>query len=293
MTKQLLLPTLLLLLFCSCDVINPSEPIPAYISVDDAQLDAQIIQGTDSEKITDVWLTIDGQFLGAYTLPATFPVLETGEREITLQAGIRDNGINAMPEIYPFLEPFEVTRTLVEEEITEINPVFRYLDITKFAFIEDFDGVAHQFQETRVGRPEQFTLVEDGSFEGGQSAYIQLDTSSIIFQAATIDRFSDIVSGTSSTVYLEVNYRSNIPVTFGVIGHRPGVTPPGGQILLDAGFTPSAEWNKIYFNLSLLVSQLQAEEYQVVFQAFIPVSEGEITLEKGEVWLDNIKLVHF
>lgn len=64
--------TFLLLLFkcTSCDVINPTEDIPAYIYIADFQLNTNPNQGTSSDKITDVWVSLNNDFLGVYPLPA-------------------------------------------------------------------------------------------------------------------------------------------------------------------------------------------------------------------------------
>ena len=278
----------------SCDVINPAEDIPAYVSVQGVDIETNLItEGTANQKITEVWVTVDGIFLGAYTLPSTFPVIaEAGEHEIVFQAGIKDNGITSTPDIYPFLSVYETTVNLEPEQTVEIKPLFSYTDITEFAFIEDFEGGAQVFTDISLGREDQFSLVEEGAFESGRSAKITLDSDNITFQAATLEKYNNLVSINSSAVYLEVNYKSEVPVVFGVIGHAAGSTAEG-QTLFSSGFLPSENWNKIYFNLSIIISQLRLDEYQIVFQAAIPLEGTEPTMETADVWLDNIKLVHF
>lgn len=284
---------LLLFMLASCDVINPEEGIPAYIYVPDIELQTNnITEGTSSEKITDVWLNLDGGFLGAYTLPALIPILETGNREITLQAGIKDNGINSTPEIYPFYESFVYTPELVSEKIDTIRPVIGYQDGAEFAFIENFERSAHLFQDVQRGNASQVTLVTEGVFEGSQSLKIQLDSTSSVVELATNGRFGGLTAQ-NPLVYLEVNYRSDVPVVFGVIGHEVNGLPSQGVRALNPGFVPNQEWNKIYFNLSLLINQVNRAEYQVILQAFIPLENGQFTRAAANVWLDNIKLVHF
>jgi hypothetical protein len=279
----------------SCDIINPAEEVPAYINVQSVDIQTNpITEGTSNQKITEVWVTVDGIFLGAYTLPSTFPlIVEPGEHEIAFQAGIKDNGITSSPDIYPFFSVYETTVNLEPEQTVEIRPSFNYTAITSFAFVENFEGGSQVFRDISLGREDQFALVEEGAFENGRSAKITLDNDNITFQAATIERYNNLVSINSTDVYLEVNYKSDIPVVFGVIGHTAGSTAEG-QPLFSSGFLPSANWNKIYFNLSLIISQLRLDEYQVVFQAAIPLDEeNQPSMETAEVWLDNIKLVHF
>lgn len=288
----LLVASLMLLSLGSCDLINPEEGIPAYIAVNSAQLNTSLSEGSNSERITEAWLSVNGNFLGAYTLPSpSVPILTTGPTEIALQAGIKDNGINSTPDIYPFYDIYTTTVDLEADATVEIKPVYNYRDNTQFAFIEDFQGASQVFQDIVVGNEEQLTIVSEDAFEGGASAKITLDTSSIIFQAATLERYANLVSSSSATVYLEVNYKSDVPVTFGVVGYASGAT--NGETIFSPGFLPSENWNKIYFNLSLMISQINLDEYQVIFQAFIPIEGGELTMESANVWLDNIKLVHF
>lgn len=278
----------------SCDIINPEEGIPAYIYVPDIELQTNsTLEGTGSEKITDLWLSLDNGFLGAYTLPALIPILETDTREISLQAGIKDNGITSTPEIYPFYESFTFSPTLAPEEVDTIRPVvIGYQDGVQFAFIENFERSTHLFQDVRRGDPGQAQLVAEGAFEGNQSLRIRLDSTSSVVELATNSRFSELTRQ-SPLVYLEVNYRSDVPVVFGVIGHQANGLPSQGIAALNPGFSPNQEWNKIYFNLSRLIIDVNREEYQVILQAFIPIENGQLSLGAANVWLDNIKLVHF
>ncbi|MCB0564191.1 MAG: hypothetical protein KDD01_07430 [Phaeodactylibacter sp.] len=277
----------------SCDIINPEEDIPAYIYVPDIELQANsITEGSSSEKITEVWLSLDGGFLGAYSLPALIPLLETGSREIILQAGIKDNGINSTPDIYPFYETSTYNKTLVSNVVDTIRPVIGYQDVAKFAFIENFERSTHLFQDIRRGQLSQVQLVAEGAFEGSQSLRIRLDTTSSILEVATNARYSELTKQ-SPLVYLEVNYRSDVPVVFGVIGHDINGLPSQGEAALDPGFSPREDWNKIYFNLSRMIVDLNREEYQVVLQAYIPIENGQLSKKSADIWLDNIKLVHF
>ncbi len=286
-----LLPALLLL--TACDIINPEEDIPAYLYVPDFTLTTNAItEGSASEKITDVWLSIDGDFLGAYTLPALIPLLEVGERDIVLQAGIKDNGINATPDIYPYYQDFRLARTLIPDMVDTLRPAIRYRNDVQFAFIENFEGNSQIFQDVRRGSLNQIQITDAGVFEGNGACLIRLDSSMSILEVATNSRFANLASR-SPFVYLEVNYKSDVPVVFGLIGNDRNGLPSQEIIILNPGFSPKEEWNKIYFNLSFILAEMGKEEYQVVFQAFIPIENGQLSRNKANVWLDNIKLLHF
>jgi hypothetical protein len=84
--------------------------------------------------------------------------------------------------------------------------------------------------------------------------------------------------------YLEVNYRSEAPVIFGIIAPELG----NYNRYYDPGFLPKDTWNKIYFNLGPVIFNSREEEYQIAFQALLPTDR-----DSARVWIDNIKLVHF
>ena len=291
--KSLIACLLAIGLLAGCDIINPEEPIPGYIHIPEVSVQSIEEQGSASAKITEAWVTVDGEFIGAFPIPSDIPILKQGEVEVFVQAGIKDNGIGSTPEIYPFYEAYQQVVTLGENTTDTLRPVFRYLDATTFALVEGFESGSQVFRDVFAGNISQFDVVESGAFEGEGALRIQLDSLSPLVQVATFERFPQIVDNNSSLVYLEMNYRSEVPVVFGLIGYESGQLA-GGQTEYIAGFLPSAEWNKIYFNFSLEAIQLGRDEYQVFLQASIPDgADGAPTTDQATIWLDNVKLLHF
>lgn len=280
------------LLAAACEKDELPQDVPAYLYLQPFELRTQEAgQGSDSEKITEAWLSVDGAFLGAYSLPALVPVLAEGAREISLQAGIRDNGIARTPEVYPFYEIFRTTRNLQANVVDTIRPVTRYVERTRFSLIDDFDRGPTVFREIRIGTTDNaLRPTETMVFEGNASGVIRLTAQSPVVELASEVRYSDL-DANSPFVYLEVNYKSEVPVVWGLIAYRFGA--PGGAPLFEPGFRPSEEWNKIYFNLSPLIAAGNFSEYQLALQAAIPLQDGRLTAQEAFVWLDNIKLVHF
>lgn len=280
------------LLLSACELINPAEEIPAFLYIPAFQVETDRTQGSASAKITDVWVTVDDQFLGAYPLPAVIPILASGAAEIRLEAGIKDSGIAARPEIYPFYAPFTDQIDLNPRQIDTIRPLIRYRENIRFAFIEDFDKGTHLFQELLRGDDfNRISLSDESAFEGNFSGKLLLDRVHPLVELATSERFRDL-STRGFQVYLEINYRSEAPVVFGIIG-RSVNTPGDDLVRYDPGFLPSENWNKIYLNLSLLVLDNPFDEYQISLQAFLPQENGNFTVDNATVWLDNIKLIHF
>ncbi|MEL7220259.1 MAG: hypothetical protein AAGJ93_03005 [Bacteroidota bacterium] len=277
-----------ILILSSCNLINPEEDIPAYLEIAPFTLTTNLAtQGSASEKITEAWVFIDGVFLGVYDLPATVPVLQAGVTEVTVEAGIRDNGISSTPEIYPFYEAYEVNLDLVPGETFNVQPQTQYLSNTKFALIEDFeDNRPRLFTQQILGSGE-ISLVTADAFEGQYSGFFGLSKENQpILEISTELAFSELQED-GVFVYLEVNYRSDAPVLWGIVGETDAIT--GLERYYGSGFTPKAEWNKIYFNLSQSIFDSQLDEFQVGLQAFLRVEDPDT----ANVYLDNIKLVHF
>lgn len=283
---------IMLSIFSGCEIINPEEPIPAYIYVESFDVTTDFAtEGSSASKITDVWLFDGGDFLGSFPLPATIPVLQSGQTTLTLKAGIKDNGIAATPDIYPFYEPYVTTLDLKEGQVDTLHPTIGYTANTKFALIESFESGNHAFNEIRLGSIEnKITLSDVDAFEGDYSALVQLDTTHSVVELATGLNIRDLTK-TGLKVYLELNYKTDVDVFFGLIGFDD--THPAGERLFEHGVGVKSEWNKIYFNLSSVANTNDYDFYKVGFQSYIP-KEGESFIQNNaKIYLDNIKLLHF
>lgn len=278
----------IILLISACDIINPEEQVPAYLDIQPFTLNTVVgAQGSASEKITEVWVFVDGTFLGVYDLPATVPVLNYGPTVVRLEAGIKDNGISSTPEIYPFYEPFEVTLNLEADKTETIQPTTRYSTDTKFAFIEDFEDSRPRIFTESIFQNADLERTQTEVFEGNYSGQFSLERENRpLVELTSAAEFNGLQDG-GVFVYLEVNYRSDVPVAWGIAGVRSSAT--GQEQFYDPGFVSSTEWNKIYLNLSQLIFDAQIEDYKIALQAFMT----ETSPDSSNVYLDNIKLVHF
>lgn len=141
--KKTLLFSLLGLIFIpfnSCELIDEPEQIPAYIQIDTMHVNANYNdEGTESHNIKDAWLFVNNQLIGPFELPMKAPVLEEGEQTVEIFAGIDDNGVISLPEVYPFYNRYKINKTLIAGEAITIEPNIVYDEDTKFAFIEDFE----------------------------------------------------------------------------------------------------------------------------------------------------------
>ncbi|MEM9886573.1 MAG: hypothetical protein AAF849_11830 [Bacteroidota bacterium] len=276
--------------FYSCDIINPEEAIPAYLQIDTISfISTNPSHGTSNQKITEAWVTVNDVFLGVYDLPARVPVLESGRVAVEVNAGIKDNGIGRLPEIYPFFEPYKVDVELIPAETIQLNPTTSYKEDLNFAFVEEFEVGGNLFTDDLDGN-DTTSLVSSSIdvFEGNRSGLIRLTESHPVAELATdfSNKFEDL-QARGVEVYLELNYKTDVEVAFGIIGHEESVFSPTEKIYEPVLF-PRASWNKVYLNLSETVFVVQGEAYQIaILTALAP---GQTA---GNVYLDNIKLIHF
>jgi len=284
LSKQVLIAFLLCTGFSACDIINPEEEIPAYIEI----LPYEYTVGEDgstSTKITDGWIYVGGELLGAFELPKTVPVLLSGEVTVLLDAGVKENGINFTPTIYPFYARYSETVELVPGEVVTVQPTTRYdTDYVQMVFDEDFN-------DATIGFTEEVSKTLEEVREGSGSGFFELDKEDKPASEArsiALEKFP--VEG--NIAFLEIDYKSDVVIFVGIIGFDA----LGQETFSDLtyGLNPKEEWNKVYLNYSQLLNTLQQRNtqfYQIRVAAQIPIENGEFIMENAEIRLDNIKLI--
>jgi len=272
----------------SCDLVNPEEPEPAYLEINEFVFSTDVAtQGSSSSKITEVWLFVDGEYKGAYDLPAFIPVLKEGPAKIRLEAGIKENGRRLTPDIYPFYSPFTIDVTLEANKTETITPVTTYLPEAKFSFIEDYEDNRIRIFTDNITGNQSIIRTQDDAFEGQYSGQFYLTKDSVrVVEFSTSTSFNSLMDN-GVYVYLEINYKSDVPVAWGVVGQVDIIT--GLERSLEVGFSANEEWNKIYLNISKSIVDSQLDDYKIAFQAFLL----EESPDSANVLIDNIKLVHF
>ncbi|MBP6827791.1 MAG: hypothetical protein KA165_14610 [Saprospiraceae bacterium] len=282
---HLLLPVIL---WSGCK--DDPEQIPAYLELQPFAVNAQ--GGASWQKITDGWLYVNGEFLGAYTLPATVPILAEGESEVILFPGVKENGISATPNIYPFLKRYEVQHVLTPAQTTTVSPVTEYEANVEFPWESrgEFDsGSTLQFENRDGDNNTGYSLSTDGAFSG-KSVLMEVDTSHWLIEIAS-EKASQLPVTGEKQVWLEMNYKNDMPFTLYLLGTK-GTSNELAQVVYQ--FNNSENWNKIYLNLTEFLTATAQEDYRLFFRTTLPRNESnKFTQNSGRVMLDNIRLVHF
>lgn len=275
-------------LFFACNPLDPAQEIPSYIAIDTISFEVtDPDHQTSHQKISDAWVYVNDVLIGAYELPVTLPVLAEGKQNVMVFGGIKVNGIAATRAAYPFFQGWAQTVDLKLKETVKLKPVANYSTSTFFRYSTDFeneldlvslpDGKANPVLVTsnQVLNPE---------INGLSCAGITLDATNNRFSVRQKTDTSLWLPTGGKLVFMELSYKCNHPFSVGVIASYP----TGDEAYRVMTINPSENWNKIYVNLTSVVSEnFQAKGYNIMFFA-----EREENIAKGEIYLDNIKVVY-
>jgi hypothetical protein len=267
----------LLLLFQDCKKM-PNGGVPIYLEIDTVLVSSTLDQGSASHKITDVWVTANGENRGVYPLPAKIPILASGDVRFIVSAGIRDNGISSTRAEYAFynVDEFVLNGTESGKTYTR-NSVFTYLSGAKFAFKESFEG-GNAFENlTRIT-----SNVDANVYEGAAAGKMSLGPNDTAVVAYNTNGFP--ITGAGKEVYLELDYKSDAFFEVGLITTKGGVLGNYYKMTI----APKSEWNKIYINLSNEAGTIVADEYRLYFK-IAKLADGTT----ATTYIDNIKVVQF
>ncbi|MAZ96817.1 hypothetical protein OAQ85_00490 [Schleiferiaceae bacterium] len=286
-TLFLLYSVLIVLSLKSCD--TAPAPEVAYLKVDSLTVNALIGQGTSSSNINTFWIEQNGSQIGAFIPPCDVPVLAGQNQEIRIIPGISINGSYTQRNQYEMLNakvfnwnlaPYS-TRTLTANQQT-----FEYNDNFTIRVIEDFDAVGLNFNNA-IQSDTSIQIINDalGSFQ--HPGETPNSSGKVTLLPTTIAEFRtpeafELPKG-GANVWLEVNYQTDIPLTFGVIANEQFQSIQAPVVTLFS----NTEWNKVYLNLVTEVSGYpNAGDYNLFFGAV------NNTNDTASILIDNIKLLY-
>ncbi|MDP4281666.1 MAG: hypothetical protein Q8867_05895 [Bacteroidota bacterium] len=288
--NPLQIKVLLLFLFAtlltqvSCEKFSGSQTVPAYIHIDSITLTTDYAtQGSASHSITDAWVYVDDDLVGAFQLPATFPVLKEGKHKVTIKAGIKKNGIATTRDAYPFYTPIQKTINFVPGTTVSLGVLSTtYQANTSFLFMEDFDNIALKLDTTsRCTVPIGFSTYTSGlTFEGFHSGLIQMDSTDDFFECQT----NELIDIPSSEVFLEMNFNTNNYLTVSTWIYTSTTLYEVPIITL---FPTNNKWKKIYIDLT---TTLNAYSNSTKFRLVLG-HQKDSDVEHSRIILDNVKIV--
>lgn len=267
-----------------------NNPLPVWLEINNWTLNSNPDSNTSPGELThnfsDVWVYIDGKVIGVFEVPCKVPVLVSGSCKVTLYPAFKNNGLASTKKIYPFTEPYEVAMDFAEGETYTFNPTTRYYSNTEF-WIEDFEGSTVKLVKDASVSTAELT-VENNSSIGpwGNYGHVSLNSTESLWVGVTDPLY---LPKSGAEVYLEFNYKNTNSILTGMIEMQSG-----GSQVDHAGFTASPQtsdvkWKKIYIDLKDVVSNTPSG---VSYKQYLKMLLDE-GLSSSEVYIDNIKVIHF
>ena len=266
---------------------HKASPTPCYLQIEPFTLTTNYTtQGSSNCKVTDVWVYVNNQNLGAYQLPCKIPVilndpiLSNGKSQILLAPGIMKNGITTMRIQYPFFKTEFDTAVLKEGVTYDFKPKTKYYDSLKFYLKEDFE-LGSSFNKLMGDT----VIIRENTTANSLEGY---------YGKITLDPTHDTVEMVNSTpyslildtrpIFIEMNYKCDYPFTIGLLSNSATTVTKYWH----ETFTAKATWNKVYIDITDAVNQLQGSTYQIIIKT--GNTSGDISSAKN-LYFDNIKLI--
>jgi hypothetical protein len=274
--------TLLIILVIIFVFIVPScikkSPTPAYLHIPAfAFTTNKLLQGSASNYITEAWVYVNKQPIGAYQLPCTIPIIADGITNLLVLPGIRVNGIIESRKDYPFYKSFEINKQLTPLKTDTIFPSSTYIDSIEFKMKEDFEnGTTFKklFGDTTLIR----STTAGNVFEGAYSGVISFSNENDTVELISINNYNFLVGQPN---YLEMDYKNDVALTIGLQANYSQTTTKYWAITLN----PKTDWHKVYIELSDPINGLQATSYQLLLRC------GSQNNANAKVMVDNLKWI--
>lgn len=269
----------------SCRVVDPAEEIPSYIRITSVSLTTSGNEGSNSHKITDAWIYIDGELIGAFEIPCNVPVLKEGPHTILIKAGIKQNGMSSLRAIYPFYKGWESTVFLTRGSVADVTPSFTYFPVTNLLWNCDFENSAgiNYDDATQNYFPGLVDLVSGvDAFEGNSGSITLTGAENYCFMQSADSFYLD----PGDEIYLELNYKCDQSFTIG-LNFTPASSPEPIHLPW-VEVEPSADWNKLYIRLN---DALAGQPLNVKYRVFLQMSKPSSVTE-SHIWLDNLKFIN-
>lgn len=275
---------ILFLIASSCEKFSGDQTVPAYLKIDSIYLSASYYtEGTSSHRITDAWVYVNDEFLGAYELPARLPVLKSGKQQLKIWPGIKKNGIAATRVSYEFYTPVTRVIDLVPDSTVSMGVVkTTYQSSALFLWKEDFENISISLDTTdrSTAHIERTASGSPFTFEGNHSGMVVLDSAHNFIECQTHSEYTI----PASPVFLEMNFNTSNSLVVGVFTYGSTLLYQTPIITLNP---TNGQWRKIYIDLSTTLNAYSGmTSFRVYFYAF-----KDAGLKQSSILFDNFKAV--
>ena len=266
---------------------NLIAEIPSYIEITQFNYYQNNVLNNENARITDAWVTMDNQNLGAFEIPFRIPILnnetENNSHSFIIYPGIKVNGISATRIKYPYYERFEIDTILEKDAIIHLTPSTSYTEQTNLYFTQpesQFENGNNILAASLLSDTMPITQSQV-VFQGEKSLGIFLEQSNDYFHITNTEALN-----LSDNTFLELNFKSSIQFNVGlmIISNIPNVSDQKQELIQ---LYASDEWKKTYLDLTPLINMgNKNSQYKIYFEGFY--DENQVV---NAVYLDNLNLV--
>ena len=296
---------LLFLLPCAlfwqaCNTINPAEPTPTYIHIDSFHFQenssvtlyeiggvATLTPAPVSHKITSVWVYYNNNPVGIFDLPATFPVLATGNGVLKVAPSVAVDGQNNMDDMYPYYTFDTFLFAANPGAVINHTPTTEFYNDAKVKCISNFEnGTLHgtNFVLTAGNRSMQLDNNVADVVYGSGCGIIQLSA----VGDSSIDSTFATFTIPLGTAFIEFDYNSTIPFYVGLQANLSSTISSTPNFLTGVSPSNGNGWQKFYLQVDGFTGQAQGTSYNLFLKAVL--ADGQTS---GKLLIDNIQLVTF
>ncbi len=268
----------------SCGLTDRDMPVPYYLDLKDVQVFEPGSNTLGSQKITDIWVFADGQIQGVFPLPAKVPLKwEDKDSEIVIVPGIRKDGMNDTPVLYPFFKSIEVKLKPEPLKIYTIPLIFRYLDDCKFSVNEGFEE-GNIFNHYLDPNSEARLTVTDAMSRTGKKCGVITLTKAGVF--TEIGSENQVYKGQNlrGSSYIEFDYKGEGEIAVGLAKTLGTITTIEYFLFVPA----RSDWNRIYIDVTNKTSPNNYDSYRLLL-GFTKTGHNA----ENKIYIDNYKHIHF
>lgn len=281
------------LMLFSCDKSGNLVPAFIIINKEDITIRSSLFAGVTAQDFSDVWVTVNGQSLGCWELPAKIPVLETGNCNLIVNVGIKMNGVTSTRPVYPFVNSYKIKSIDIEpnDEI-HLKPVFTYYDDIIFPVRENFENAGIVLIPGADSETDIITKITDQNLiyknpwdsndVNYNSGLIELKDTATYFEIET----DELTLGTTNYyTFCELNYKTEGTIGVSLIVINSSGTRTSNPIAM-YNASPN-EWKKAYVNLTqALIRNYTASSFKIQIMGY-----REEDASNAKFYLDNIRVV--
>jgi hypothetical protein len=274
---------------CFCTIISAchkDSPEPVYLQINPFTLTTdKTTQGANSSRITDVWVYVNQQPLGAYSLPCKIPVIANGKQQVLLSPGILKDASLIKRTTYSFYTSQIDTIDFEKGKTYTINPSVTYNSGLNFIYKENFElgsSLNKRMGDTSILRTNDATNITENYLDN-YVGKITLDAQHDTMQAISNTLLP--ISTLSNKAFIELDYKCDYQFTVGLLVTSPSSVFEYWHLTLK----PKSTWNKAYLDIT---DEVNRSETGSKFQLMITAgsTKGDLTSTQN-IYLDNLKII--